>query len=200
MKNIKTIVIIIIGCSIILFIYGLATAFDPVYDKAEITQNIGGTLICNAEFIPSIHSSPNRISYLYKYNGKIIDLGSGAYTRREWKKDEQLIKFNNIKILKTGGGIGYDKILIINEITNKVSEYEFTPENIESEDLWKKTKANSLINYCCSEAFVDKIEKAQIKIHYKYRISENLPDKYEIKYIYYDIDTKTGIPNMIKVE
>ncbi|RZK58509.1 MAG: hypothetical protein EOO91_08185 [Pedobacter sp.] len=134
-KNIKTIIIIIICCLIILFIYGLATAFDPQYENAEINQNIGGTLICNSIYNSDHHSWQYYVNYTYKINDILIDIGSGTFYGREWKKDEQIVKFKNLLILKTGGWIGYDKILIIDENTRKINEYEFSPENIEREDI-----------------------------------------------------------------
>ncbi len=192
---------LILPIAIVIYLaYSLITVFDPVYDKAEIKQNIGGTLICNSVYNSDLHSWQYDVSYTYKFGDDLLDIGSGSYYGREWQKNEQLIKVKNLIILKTGGWIGYDKILIINQITKKNSEYEFTPEKIESEDLWKKTKANSLINYCCSEAFIDKVENGQIKLKYKYRTSETLPDKYEVKNIYYNINKETGEPFMIKVQ
>lgn len=199
MKKMRITIIITLSCLIILFAYNLVTAFDPVYDKAIINQNIGGTLICNAEFIPDIHSSPNTISYLYKYNGTIIDLGLGSYTKRQWKKDEQIIKLDNWLILKTGGDFESDKLIIGNIHLSKWNEYEFTPDNIEKEELWKAKNINSLLNYCCAETYINKIKDGVIELNYKYRTSEKQSEKYEVRKIYYKIENKTGKPTLIKV-
>lgn len=183
----------------IYFAYSIITVFDPVLEKVEIKQNIGGILICNSVYISDIHSWQYDVTYKYKIKDRIIDIGNGTYYEREWNKDEQLIKYKDWIILKTGGWIGYDKIIIGNLTKNKWSEYEFTAENIEKEKLWQEANIKSLLNYCCSEVFIDHIENGNIELHYKYRTSETLTDKYEVRKIYYSIDNNTGKPIMIRV-
>ena len=59
-------------------------------------------------------------------------------------------------------------------------EYKFTPESIEKDSLLQ-VKIPSLLNYCCSETFVDTINDGQIKLNYKFRVNENLVNKYDQK-------------------
>jgi len=186
----------------ILFICGCSSGFGPDYDKAEIKQNIGGTLICNSVYNADIHDWQYDISYHYKTaDDSIIDIGSGTYYGREWNKDEQLVKYNNWTILKTGDWIGTDKIIVGDLKKDKWTEYKFTPENIEKDSLWKSLNIHSLLNYCCSEAFVDKInEDGQIQLHYKFRVSENLVNKYNQKSVFYQINDSTGQPIMTRIE
>lgn len=185
----------------VIFIYGLSTAFDPEYDKAEIKQNIGGTLICNSVYNADHHSWQYDVSYKYKINNdSLIDIGSGTYYGREWNKDEQLIQYKNWTILKTGGWIGTDKVIIGDFMTKQWKEYEFTPENIEKENLWLKSKTQSLLNWCCSETFIEKISKGQIIINYKFRTSEKQTNEYGQRKIYYTINELTGQPTMTKIE
>jgi hypothetical protein len=188
-----------LGC---LLIYELKHAFDPEYDRAEIRQNIGGTLICNSVYNADIHDWQYDVSYEYKANNtdSVIKIGSGTYYAREWNKDEQLTQYKNWTILKTGGWIGYDKVIIGDLKTGKWAEYDFSAENIEKERLWIDSKTHSLINWCCSECFVDKIENGYIHILYKFRTSETKTSEYGKKEITYKIDEQTGQPIMTAIQ
>jgi hypothetical protein len=192
---------VILGVIVILFIYGFLTAFGPEYDNAEINQNIGGTLICNSVYNADHHSWQYDVTYKYKLpNGSTMDIGSGTYYGREWNKDEQLIQYNNWTILKTGGWIGTDKLIIGDIKTKKWTEYPLSPEDIEKNILWRESQPNSLLNWCCSEVFVDKIDKGQIWVRYKFRTSETKVHEYGQRTIYYTIDNATGQLTMTKVE
>jgi hypothetical protein len=186
----------------ILFMCGCSSGFGPDYDKAEIKQNIGGTLICNSVHTADIQNYQHDVSYEYKdANDSIFDIGSGTYNNREWNKDEQLVQYKNWTILKTGNGFGTDKIIVGDLKKNKWTEYEFTPENIEKDSLWKSLNIHSLLNYCCSETFINKVKnKGEIQLHYKFRASENLLNQYIQKGIYYQIKDSTGQPIMTKIE
>jgi hypothetical protein len=86
----------------ILFICGCSSGFGPDYDKAEIKQNIGGTLICNSVHTADIQNYQYDVSYEYEnVNDSTFDIGSGTYYNREWNKDEQLVQYKNWTILKT---------------------------------------------------------------------------------------------------
>jgi hypothetical protein len=188
--------------SILIFlICGCSLGFGPNYDKAEIKQNIGGTLICNSVYNADIHDWQYDISYQYKKpNDSIIDIGSGTYYGREWKKNEQLVQYHNWTILKTGDWIGTDKIIVGDLKKDHWKEYEFTPDNIEKDSLWKSLNINSLLNYWGSETFIDKINNGVIQVHYKFRTSKNLPDQYDRKEIFYQISDSTGEPIMTKIQ
>jgi hypothetical protein len=193
--------LILSGLSI-LFICGCSSGFGPDYDKTEINQNIGGTLICNSVHTADIQNYQYDVSYEYKdANDSLFDIGSGTYYNREWNKDEQLAQYKNWTILKTGSGFGTDKIIVGDLKKNKWTEYEFTPENIEKDSLWKSLNIHSLLNYCCSETFIKKVNNnGQIQLHYKFRASENLLNQYNQKEIYYQIKDSTGQPVMTKIE
>jgi hypothetical protein len=196
MKKGCLIVAVILGVIAILFIYGFLTPFfQPEHDRVEIKQNIGGTLICN--FV----DNGSLISYQYRLpKNTTINIGDGSYYKREWKKDEQLIQYSNWTILKTGERIRCDKLIIGDLKTQKWTEYTFSPDNIEKDSIWRKSRTHSLLNYCCSEAYVDKIDNGQIVLHYKFRTSEKQGDEYGQRTIYYSIDNSTGQPTMTKVE
>ncbi|MHA4896347.1 hypothetical protein ACXZ1K_16455 [Pedobacter sp. PWIIR3] len=184
-----------------LFIYGLSIAFEPEYDKAEIKQNIGGLLICNSVYNADHHSWRYHVSYQYKIgNDSLVNIGSGAYYGREWNKDEQLTKYKKWLILKTGGWIGTEKVILGNIKTKRWQEYEFTPESIEKNSLWRNSKTRSLLNWCCSETFVEKISDGQIVVNYKFRTSETQTDLYGQRKIYYTINELTGQPIMTKIK
>lgn len=110
------------------------------------------------------------------------------------------MQYNNWTILKTGGWIGTDKVIVGDLKENKWTEYQFTPENIEKDRLWQSLKIHSLLNWCCSETFIDKVNNGQIKLHYKFRTSETNVNQYEQKQIYYQVNDSTGQPIMTRVE
>jgi hypothetical protein len=185
----------------VLLIYGFLTAFDPEYDHVNIKQNIGGMLICNSVYIVDHQSWQYDISYKYKLNNEdTIDIGNGTYYAREWNKDEQLIKYKNWLILKTGSNFSADKIIVGSLDTKKWTAYDFTPEHIEKDSLWQALKVHSLLDYCCPETFIDKIDSGQIELHYKFRTSDTLVGDYDQRKIYYRIDDFTGRPLLMKVE
>ena len=192
---------VILGLIAILFIYGFLTAFDPEYDSAEINQNIGGPLVCSSVYNADHHSWQYDVTYKYKLlNGNILEIGSGTYYGREWNKDEQLIQYGNWTVLKTGRWSGTDKLIIGDIKTNKWTEYPLSPEDIEKNDLWINSQTHSLLNWCCSEVFVDKIDNGQVLVHYKFRTSDNQIEEYDQRTIHYSIDNATGQLEMTKVE
>jgi hypothetical protein len=181
--------------------FGYGCGFGPDYDKAEIKQNVGGTLICNSVYNADQHSWTYDVSYTYKTsNDSIIDMGSGTYYGREWNKDEQVIKFNDWLILKTGGFIGTDKVIVTNVKTKKKIEYEFTPEKIEQDSIWRSLKTKSLLHWCCPETFIDRIHSGLIQVHYKFRVNETNTNKYDRHEIFYKINDTTGEPVLIKIQ
>lgn len=184
----------------ILFICGCSSGFGPDYDRAEIKQNIGGTLICNSVYTADIQNYQYDVSYEYMdAKDSIFYIGSGTYYR-EWNKDEQLVQYKNWTILKTGDGFRTEKIIVGDLKKNNWTEYEFTPENIEKDSLWKSLKIQSLLNYCCSETSITKIKDGQIQLHYKFRANENIINEYGQKIIYYQIYDSTGKPIMTRIE
>ncbi len=176
--------------------------FGPEYDEVEIKQKIGGTLICSSVYNADIHDWQYQVSYEYKpmNSDSILKIGDGTYHTREWNKDEQLVKYKNWTILKTGGWIGFDKVLIGDITANKWTEYNFSAEDIEREKLWVNSKTKSLLNYCCSESFIDKINNGLIYVHYKFRTNETFTEKYGERQIIYKIDDQTGQPIMIAIK
>ena len=201
MKRGLLITMIILVGLVALFVYSISTAFGPNYDEAKIKQNIGGTLICNSIYNADQHSWQYDIAYKYQLdNDSTIEIGNGTYYSREWNKDEQLVKYKKWLILKTGSWIGNDKIIICNLETKKCTSHDFTPEKIEKDSNWQNLKIHSLLDYCCSETFVDKISNGQIELHYKFRTSEQLTEKYAQRKIIYKIDDDTGQIKLTKIE
>ena len=179
------------------FFYMMLHAFDPEYDKAEIVQKIGGTLICNSVYNADIHDWQYDITYAYKSKeNKIYKIGNGTYYAREWNKDEQLKKFDKWVILKTGDFYDSDKVIIGNFETQKWTDYKFSPVVIEKEKMWKDAKIKSLLNYCCAECFITKIDKEIIEVIYKFRISETKTQSLGESKLIYEIDKETGKPNL----
>jgi hypothetical protein len=187
-----------LGISLILllgFIYMLLHAFDPEYDKVEIEQNIGGILICNSVYNSDIHDWQYDINYEYQSkDNKIYKIGNGTYHTREWNRNEQLKKYGNWYILKTGDWYGTDKVIIGNLKSKKWKDYEFTPENIEKEKLWKELNIKSLKTYLPSECFITEINDGFIKANYKFRIDETKTKLMDERNLIYEIDKESGKP------
>ncbi|MFC4740080.1 hypothetical protein ACFO3U_08740 [Flavobacterium ponti] len=188
------------GCGIaLLIVFGIGIiligliywAFQPKYKTVKIQQKIGGMLICKMEYYPDHHSWDYIINYEYEtQNGEIQDLGQGFYSGREWNEDEQLVKVNDTYVLKTGNFVGSDKIIFGNIKTNNWDEYEFTPQKIENDSLWKTKKIKSLVNYWPSEAYINVINNNKIYVTYKYRIDPKETELTETKLIEYNLKEK----------
>jgi hypothetical protein len=182
------------------FFFMFLHAFDTEYDKAEIVQKIGGKLICNSIYNADHHDWQYDITYEYKSKeNKTFKIGNGTYYAREWNKDEQLIKFDKWIILKTGNFYGSDKIIIGNFETQKWTDYQFTPEIIENEKMWKVAKIKSLLNYCCAESYITRIYNGKIMVEYKFRINETKTELMDKRKLIYEIDKNTGKPNLIRI-
>ena len=175
--------------------------FGPKNETVIIDQNIGGKLICQSVYNADIHSWQYEIDYVYKdRTGVKILLGDGTYYGREWKKDEQLIKFGNWIVLKTGSWYGSDRIILKNLQTNSSNKFDFNDKFIENDSLWKAQRILSLLDYCCSESFVDKISKNTVIVKYKFRTEKTLTNLYDKRFVTYKIDSITGGIKMIKIE
>ena len=198
MYNISNILFYIL---IELLIISLTSCFGTSTGTEKIEQKIGGTLICGYSHFVDVRKDFYTVNYKYQLSkDTVIDLGNGAYYEREWNKDEQLIKCDDWLILKTGGWIGTDKIITVNPTTKKTREYEFTPEKIEQDSLWQCLKIKSLLNWCCSESFIDKINDGIIQIHYKFRINQTKTELYDKRELFYRLDNTTGMPILSKIE
>jgi hypothetical protein len=192
---------IVLLAVLIVILYGLFTAFDPEYETVEIKQNIGGVLICNSVFSADQHTWNIEVDYTYKLpNDTLINIGYGYYHAREWKKDEQLLKYKDWIILKTGNWIGSDKIIIGKLKANDWTEYIISPDEIEKDEIWISKNIKSFRNYCCAEAYVQSIKNGIIEVNYKFRTDENLTNQYGNKKIFYQIGEQTGKPIMVRIE
>ncbi|MFY7810511.1 MAG: hypothetical protein ACOVQ2_02155 [Flavobacterium sp.] len=175
--------------------------FGPEYENVEIKQNIGGNLLCKSVYNADHHSWRYNIDYKYvDIKGDTLDFNNGGYYGREWNKDEQIKKYNNWLILKTGSFYGSDKIIVKNIKTDTTNVFEIDNEFIEEDSLWKIQNIKSLLNYCCAETFIENINKNKVTLKYKYRTEENLPDKYGVKRITYEIDNETGKIEMSEIK
>ena len=176
------------------------SGFEPSYETIEIKQNIGGKLLCKSEYNADLHDWQYQISYNYITNNRdSINLGDGTYKGREWEKNEQLIKLGNWLILKTGSWSGSDRIILKNTLTDSLLVYNLNDEFIENDSLWKVQKIKSLLNYCCSESYIENISNGVIVLKYKFRTNENLNNLYDNRLITYQIESESGHIKMIKI-
>jgi len=186
----KLVIFIVLICG---FIYFLLHLYDPEYETVEIKQNVGGKLICKFTLYSDIHDWQYNVEYEYKSSDdKLYKIGEGDYYAKEWDKNEQLIKIQDWYILKTGGFYDSEKIIFGKLNSSKWKEFEFDPELIEKDSLWRITKTKSLLNYCCAETKVLKIEDDLIRVSYKFRIDEKKVDLMGNKILIYKFDKLSG--------
>ena len=187
--------LLIIGCPIL-----IKQAFGPINEIVEIDQEIGGKLICKSEYNADMASWFYNIDFLYESEkGKINRIGSGEYYGRSWNKDEQLFEVSEWMILKTGAEFGADKLLIGKTSEDNWKEFKISPSEIEKDSLWISKNILVKQNSRPQESFVKEITKNKIEVEYLYRIGETVKEQ-EARLITYEIDEKTGIPKMNKIE
>lgn len=177
------------------------SGFGPDYETIELKQTIGGKLLCKSVYTADFHSWQYDIEYKYiSEKGDTLDFGNGSYCGREWNKDEQLSRLDNWLILQTGLWHGSDRLIMKNIINNSTNIYDFDNQFIENDSLWKVQNIKSLIDYCCPETFIEKIDKDEILIRYKFRTNKHLTMIYGKRIIKYRIDGITGNIKMISIE
>jgi hypothetical protein len=177
------------------------SGFGPEYETVMVEQKLGGKLLCNSVYNADIHSWQYDVDYKYiDLKGDTIDFKGGSYYGREWKKDEQLLKFDKFLILKTGAGYGSDRVIIKNTLTDSTKFFDIDEHFVETDSLWKAQNIRSLVEYCCAETFIENINGGEISLKYKFRTSEKLTKKYDQRMITYRIDKETGGIKMINIE
>lgn len=198
--------IIFISTTVLMIVYSIKffkdrAGFGPEYETVQIEQNIGGKLICESVYNADHHSWQYNVDYKYiDIKGDTLDLKSGSYYGREWNKDEQIRKYNDWLILKTGSWHGSDRIIIKNIQSDTIKIFDIDNQFIESDSLWKSKNIKSLLNYCCAETFIDDINENKILLKYKFRTDEHLTNKYAERKITYTIDAKTGEIKMTEIK
>jgi len=178
------------------------SGFGPDYDSAKIKQNIGGTLMCRSVFTADIHDWQHDVSYDYvpADSNRAVYIGSGTYYNRPWEKNEQLVRYRDWLILKTGGMGDFDRVIIGDVKTNQWKEYDFSEESIVSDQLWMKMNPQPRSQRCCSKSFVTNIANGLIHVHYKFTRPEPNEGSYGHKDIVYIIDEQTGQLVMTKIQ
>ena len=195
---------IFISTTVLLTIYSIkffinGAGFGNIYETVEIKQDIGGKLICNSVLL-DIRAWEYDVDYKYiNINGDTLDFKYGVYKLRVWKKDEQIKKYNDWLILKTGYWYGSDRLIIKNIQSDTTKIFDIDQQFIEIDSLWKVQNIKSL-NYCCAETFIENINKNEISLKYKFRTDENLQNKYDERRIIYKIDMKTGDIKMTEIQ
>lgn len=172
---------------VISFLFYLSTqdpiemGFGPEYETVVINQNIGGELICNSVYTADLQSYYFDIKYTYCFAGDTINIGSGYYYGKEWKKEEQLHKYGNYLLLKTSANRFYDNLLIAN---NNINEHiNITPKLLNYQD---EIKLNSYENNDY-EMRISKIKQDTVKVIYKHNKGKR--DNYEYDKLTFVLDT-----------
>lgn len=125
-----------------------ASGFGPEYKTVEIEQNIGGKLICESVYNADHHSWQYDVDYKYiNPKGDTLDFKNGGYYGREWNQNEQIQKYNNLLILKTGAWHGSDRLIIKNMLTDSIKIFDIDNNFIEKDSLWRVKNIKSLVNY-----------------------------------------------------
>ncbi|MFN3196533.1 MAG: hypothetical protein ACE364_11330 [Chlorobiota bacterium] len=114
------------------------------------------------------------------------------YYGREWNKDEQIQKYKNWLILKTGAWHGSDRLIIKNIQTDTTKIYDIDNNFIEKDSLWRAQNIESLSNFCYAETFIENIQENRISLTYKFRTDEKMTLKYGNRKVTYEIENETG--------
>ena len=177
-------------------------SFGPKYETVEISQNVGGVLVCKSVYTADFHSWDYDISYNYKQNDSLYQIGTARYSGEEWEKDEQFVKCGNWLLLKVSNHRDSDKLIIFNTITKKANEFIVSPETIESNIIWKSKNIKSKLNNWDTVAkIVDVNTEGVFEVLYVYRKEDKtLFDKNGEREIIYKINAKKGMPEMIKIQ
>lgn len=173
--------------------YKSGAGFGPEYETVQIEQNIGGKLICESVYNADHHSWNYNIDYKYiDQKGDTLDFKSGIYYGREWDKDEQLKKYKDWLILKTGSWYGSDRLIIKNILSDTTKIFDIDQQSIERNSLWKSKNIHALLNYCCAETFIVNINEDKIGVKYKFRTDKHRTNEYDERNIIYTLDSTTG--------
>ncbi|PID95411.1 MAG: hypothetical protein CSA94_01755 [Bacteroidetes bacterium] len=177
-------------------------SFGPKYETVEIPQKIGGVLICESLYTADFHSWDYNISYCYKENDSLYQIGTARYSGEKWKKDEQFVKYGNWLLLKVSNSSDSDKLIIFNIITKETNEFIVSPETIESNIIWKSENIRSQLNYSSTiSKIIDVNTNGVFKVEYVYRKEgRTLFDKHGEREIVYKVDAKNGIPRMVEIK
>lgn len=179
----------------------LPSGFGPDYETLEIKQNIGGKLVCNSVSSADIHTYEHSIDYKYiNTENDTIDFHGGSYCGREWKRNEQIQKYDSWLILKTGFGRGSDRLIIKNIVTNTTKIHNIDAKFIEADSLWRVQNFISRLERGSSETFIENINGNEIFLKYKLITSRMSSNKQVDKMITYKIDNETGNLKMIKIK
>jgi len=177
-------------------------SFGPKYETVELSQKVGGVLVCNSVYTADFHSWDYDINYNYKQNDSLYQIGSARYSGKEWEKDEQFVKYGKWLLLKVSNDRDSDKLIIFNTITKKTNEFIVSPKTIESNIIWKSKNIKSKLNNWDTVAKIVDVNTAGIfKVLYIYRKEDNtLFDQNGEREIIYKINIKNGIPEIIKIQ
>ncbi len=200
MKKGCLISIIIVSGLIIGLIFLTRNAFDSKYYRESIPQDLGGELICDVEFNVDIHTGHYSIEYKYLNEADTIDIGSTNFSSRPWNKNEQLIKFNDFLILKTGCSFNGDMIFLGKRDLHNWRAVMILPDIIEKDSVWISKGVLSLDNYSPCSSFINKIENGLVFVEYKYRVDKEITNLIETSQIIYQISKKTGDLKMIGIK
>lgn len=186
---------------IIIKIVMAPSGFGPEYETVVIKQNIGGKLVCNSVYNADIHSWQYSIDYKYiNSENDTIDFHGGSYCGPEWEKNEQIQKYDNWLILKTGFWHGSDRVIIKNILTDTTRIFDIDAKFIEADSLWRVQNIKSQLSVCCPETFVENIKGNDISVKYKFITKKNSKNQYGEKIITYKIDKETGNIKMSQIE
>ena len=206
-KKIKYGCIVIIGLLFIGLAIALLTfpvlmqqAFGPTKETVEINQEVGGTLLCESEYNADLASWFYDVEYKYRTDsGEIIPIGRGEYYGQDWNKNEQILTWKNWHLLKTGGGFYSEKLLIGSLDKSNWNEFIFSPENIEKDSIWKSKRIASKMGWLPQRAKLRNWGNGIIQVDYLFRTGEEI-EQQENRLITYELDSLSGIPEMIKIE
>jgi len=167
--------------------------FESSYQTVIIKQEIGGELICNSVYAADHHSWMHSINYTYVNNkADTFNLHSGNYDGRYWEENEQVQMYDKFLILPTAYSKSYDRLIIKNIQTKSLNVYDFNPNSIEKDSLWKSQNIQSFVDFSHTKIKIDNIQGDKVQIKYTFPINCKNLEKTENRLITYTILKETG--------
>lgn len=176
------------------------TLTDITY-KDTIKQNIGGELIRDIHYYDDFQGWDHDILYSYKDElDSIHNIGLGNYHSQDIPKDEQLLVINKWTFLPTNDGF-HCKIIVGDMKANNWTEFEISPQTIEQDHVWQKSKINSEPNNGDSKVTFKSVTKeGEFSFIYKFskknRIFSFMTGE---RQVVYKLNMQSGRPEMTNV-
>lgn len=176
---------IIIGIPII-----IKLAFGPTSRTIEIEKPLG-KLICHETYNADIAAVFYDVDFTLTSNSsETFDLGTLTFHKDDWKEKIELNQIGNWYYLKANYST-LAKINLIHKNSKKEVTFEFDPQELRSDSIWRTTN-KELPAWPYGSSMIDSIWENHLFVEYDYRLGINPPFEFKRQTVKYSFDTLTG--------